>query len=69
MNTIYTYIKMNISIRKPLNGFHKSKFGWRIIALYPKKKKLQKNNQRGVQTNTLYQSYSWIGDNKNNNAS
>ncbi len=49
---------MNISIRKPLNGFHKSKFGCRIIALYPKKKKLQKNNQRGVQTNTLYQSYS-----------
>ncbi len=49
---------MNIWIMKPLNGFHKLKFGYRMIELYPKKKKIQKNNKKGAQTNTLYKSYS-----------
>jgi hypothetical protein len=33
---------MNIWIRKPLNGFHKLKFGYRIIKLYPNKKNTKK---------------------------
>jgi hypothetical protein len=33
---------MNIWIRKPSNGFHKLKFGCRIIELYQKKKEYKK---------------------------
>jgi hypothetical protein len=33
---------MNIWIRKPSNGFHELKFGYRIIKLYPKKRDYKK---------------------------
>jgi len=59
-----TYCLLTHLDKEAINGFHKLKFGCRIIKLYPPKKRIQKSNQRGAQTNTSYQLYSWIRDNR-----